>query len=45
VGMAIAPPRTISSAQTVANTGLWMKKSTNTFAWPSFFAWIPFHHA
>src|SRR5216684_4347191 len=29
-GIAIAPPRMISSAHTVANTGLSMKKSTNT---------------
>src|SRR5215813_4311920 len=32
VGIAIAPPSTISSAHTVANTGLSMKKSTNTFS-------------
>src|SRR5579859_4073243 len=32
VGIAIAPPRIISSAHTVANTGLSMKKSTNTFS-------------
>jgi hypothetical protein len=29
-GIEIAPPRIISSAQTVANTGLRIKKSTNT---------------
>src|SRR5882724_11436001 len=28
-GIEIAPPRIISSAQTVANTGRWIKKSTN----------------
>src|SRR6185436_12295843 len=31
VGIAIAPPSTISKAQTVANTGRRMKKSTNKF--------------
>ena len=29
VGMEIAPAKMISSAHTVANTGRWMKKSTN----------------
>ena len=28
VGMTTAPASTMSSAQTVANTGRWMKKST-----------------
>jgi hypothetical protein len=32
LGIEIAPANTINRAQTVANTGRWIKKSTNTRA-------------